>query len=198
MAIGDELREGRLGAGLTQRRVGELVGISHSEISRIERAVVTGVPYETLAVMASVLGMDLTLRAFPNGDRVRDAGQLALLARFRAALPGSLKHRTEVPLGIPGDRRAWDDVIVGHGWSMPADAETRLRDTQALRRRTALKLRDSGADRMLLIVADTRHNRAVLRLTAADFAEAFPIPGRSALKALRDGLQPAGSAIVVV
>jgi len=50
---------------------------------------------------------------------------------------------------------------------------------------------------MLLVVADTRHNRHVLRLAAADFAEAFPVSGRDALAALRRGEKPSGSAIVL-
>lgn len=195
--MGDEFREARIAAGLSQREVGVAVGRSHTEIGRIERGVVAGVPYELLVVIAAALGLDLPLRAFPNGDPVRDAAQLALLARWRKLLPPTLRHRTEVPLGIPGDHRAWDEVVVGPGWSLPVEAETRLRDTQALRRRLALKCRDADVDRMILVVADTRHNRHVLRLSAADFAEAFPVRTRDALQALRGGTRPAGSAIVI-
>lgn len=196
--IGDELRDVRLTGGLSQSQVGAIVGVSRQEISRIERGRSPHVAYETLVAVAKALGLDLPLRAFPNGDRVRDAGQLALLGRFRALLPADLRHRTEVPIGVPGDRRAWDEVIDGGEWSLPVEAETRLRDTQALRRRLALKLHDSTFDRMVLVVADTRHNRQVLRLAAADFAEAFPVRGRDAVAALRRGEPPAASAIVLV
>ena len=51
--IGDELREARLAAGLSQRRVAEFVGLSHSEISRVELAHSDHVPYETLAVIGA-------------------------------------------------------------------------------------------------------------------------------------------------
>ena len=129
---------------------------------------------------------------------MRDAGQLALLARFRALLPSGIRHRTEVPLPIPGDRRAWDEVIDGAGWSMPVEAETRLRDVQALSRRVALKCRDAGVERVLLVVADTRHNRSTLRLYGTDLAAAFPVSGRAALAALRAGRQPEASAILLV
>ncbi len=198
LAIGEEFRDGRLQAGLTQRRLGAVVGLSPSEISRIERGESPNVAFATLAVIAAALGLDLPLRAYPNGDPVRDAGQLALLGRFRAVLPSGIRHRTEVPLPIPGDRRAWDEVIDGAGWSMPVEAESRLRDVQALNRRMALKCRDAGVERVLLVVADTRHNRSVLRLHAADLAAAFPVAGRAALAALRVGRQPEGSAIVLV
>src|SRR3954454_2975596 len=149
-AIGEELREARLGVGLTQRALGDIVGLSHSEISRIERGLVAGVAYETLVIIDSALGLDIPLRAYSNGNPVRDIGQLKLLDRFRGTLPRELRHRTEVPLGIPGDQRAWDEVIDGIGWSLPVEAEARLRDTQAVRRRLAIKCRDAGADRVLL------------------------------------------------
>jgi hypothetical protein len=108
-----------------------------------------------------------------------------------------LRHRTEVPLGLAGDRRAWDEVVDGPGWSIPVEAESRLRDVQAINRRVALKARDAGLDRVLLLVADTRHNRRVMRLFAAEFAEAYPVPGRAAMADLRTGREPTGSAIVI-
>ena len=198
LIMGDELREARIQAALTQRELGAVVGISPAAIGRIERGQSPHVAYETLVLLASALGLDIPLRAYPNGDRVRDAAQLALLASLRALLPTDLRHPTEVPLGIPGDLRAWDEVITGWGWSLPTEAETRIQDVQALRRRLALKCRDAGVETMLLVVADTRHNRHVLRLAAADLAEAFPIRGRVALAALRRGEKPSGSAILLV
>lgn len=197
LSIGDELRDARIQAGLTQRELGAAVGISPSEISRIERGQSPHVAYEVLVALGAALGLDIPLRAFPNGDAVRDAAQLALLARFRAVLPATIRHRTEVPLDIPGDLRAWDEVLDGSGWSLPLEAESRLRDIQALNRRVALKSRDGGVERIVLLVADTRHNRRVLRLFAAEFAAAYPVPGRVALAALRAGRRPDGSAIIL-
>jgi transcriptional regulator with XRE-family HTH domain len=168
--IGEEFREARLAAGLTQRQVAEAVGISHTEVSRIERGLAPWVAYETLVMIAAVLGLDLPLRAFPVGDPIRDVSQLQLLAKLRALLPPGSTWRTEVPLRIERDLRAWDAVVGGPGWWVPVDAETRLRDVQALARREALKRRDDGAETMILLVADTRHNRQVIRLAKADLA----------------------------
>lgn len=198
VSIGDELRELRLQAALTQRALSSTVGISPAEISRIERGRSPHVAYETIVLVGAALGLDIPLRAFPNGDRVRDAAQLALLGRFRGELPRGLRYRTEVPLGIPGDLRAWDAIVDGPGWSVPVEAETRLRDTQALRRRIALKCRDGRVDRIVLLVADTRHNRHVLRIAADDFAELFPGRGREALGAFRDGSPPVASSIILL
>ena len=197
-AVGEELREARLQGSLTQGELGAAVGVSASAISRIERGESPHAAFETLARLGVALGLDIVLRAYPNGDAVRDAAQLALLARFRASLAAGLRHRAEFPLGIPGDRRAWDEVIDGLGWWLPVEAESRLRDVQALHRRIGLKCRDGGADCVLLLVADTRHNRHVLRMYSAEFAAAFPVPGRVALASLRAGHRPGGSAVVLL
>lgn len=196
--VGDEFREARLATGLTQAEVGAAAGISRAEVSRIERGVATHVPYERLVVMATVLGLDLPLRTFPSGEPVRDRAQLALLTKFRAMIPAELTWRTEVPLAIEGDRRAWDAVVGGAGWRLPIDAESRLRDVQALSRREALKRRDDRTALMILLVAGTRHNRSVLRLAAPDLAADFPVRGREAVRSLLAGSCPAGSAIVVL
>jgi transcriptional regulator with XRE-family HTH domain len=88
--IGEELREARLAAGLMQRQVGDAAGISHGQVSRLELGRAPHVPFETLAVMAAVLGLDLPLRTFASGDPIRDVAQVALLARLRALLPSHL------------------------------------------------------------------------------------------------------------
>jgi transcriptional regulator with XRE-family HTH domain len=197
VTIGDEYREARLHAAVTQAELSRSVGISTSEISRIEHGQAPHVTYLALVELGATLGLDLPLRAYPNGDVVRDAAQLALLGRFCPLLPSSLRHRSEVPLRIPGDRRAWDLVVDGRGWSLPVEAETRLRDVQALLRRLSLKCRDDGAEILLLVVSDTRHNRHILRLFATAFATMFPTSGRDALASLRAGSRPTGSAVIL-
>jgi transcriptional regulator with XRE-family HTH domain len=198
VSTGGELHEARLGASLTQTDLGDAVGISHAEVSRIERGIASRVPYETLAMMAAVLGMDLSMRIFPVGDPIRDVAQLALLARLRGLLPDGLGWRTEVPLAIPGDLRAWDAIIEGRGWRVPLEAETRLRDVQALSRRLGLKQRDDRQEVVILLVADTRHNRSVLRLAGPDLAAAFPAPGRAIREALTKGEAPRASGVLVL
>ena len=165
-------------------------------MSRIERGAAPWVTFETLAVIAAVLGLDLPSRAFPIGNPIRDVAQLQLLAKLRALLPPGLTWRTEVPLRIERDLRAWDAVVGGPGWRVPLDAETRPRDVQALARREALKRRDDGADTMILLVADTRHNRQVIRLARADLVGEFPIIGAAVLAAVCKGERPTGSGIL--
>lgn len=138
------------------------------------------------------------MRAYPDGDPVRDAAQLALLATLRRLLPAVLAWETEVPLHVPGDRRAWDAVISSRGWRVPVDAESRLHDVQACSRRVALKRRDDRCDVVILLVADTRHNRHVLRIAKLDLAAEFPVSGKAALASLGSGERPPGSAIVLL
>ena len=198
VALGDDLRVARLRAGMTLRELGSLASISIAELSRIERGLSPRVAYESLAVIGAALAMDVPLRAFPNGQPIRDAAQLDLLRRLRDVLPSTSRLRREVPLGIPGDLRAWDGAIEGVGWSRPVEAETRLRDVQALQRRIRLKCRDAGLAELVLVVADTRHNRHVLRCHADAFAEMFPSRPRETLSALREGRPPTGSGIVLL
>jgi transcriptional regulator with XRE-family HTH domain len=197
-AIGDELREARLSAGLSQQALGDLVGVSHTEISRIELARHERVPYQTVAVIGAVLGLDVSIRAFPDDEPIRDAAQVALLGRLRSHVSAEIRWRAEVPIRLASDKRAWDVELAGAGWRVVADAESRLRDAQAVTRRVLLKARDDGADVVLLVVADSRHNRRVVRLIQPDLASHFPVSGRVILDALAQGQRPPGSGIVTL
>jgi hypothetical protein len=49
---------------------------------------------------------------------------------------------------------------------------------------------------MILLVADTRHNRRVIKLAKADLAGDFPITGAAVLAAVCQGERPTGSGIL--
>lgn len=183
---------------MTLRELSRISGVSPAQISRIERGLLAHVAYETLVLLGSGVGLDVSIRAFPNGEPIRDAAQLALLARLRALLPRTVRLRSEVALGIAGDLRAWDAAIEAPTWWRPVEAESRLRDVQALQRRLRLKARDGGVEHVLLIVADTRHNRHVLRATADSLAETFPVSSGDARAALQAGRAPAASAVLLL
>ena len=99
---------------------------------------------------------------------------------------------------IAGDRRAWDAVVGLGGRRAGCEAETRLDDVQSTQRRLALKLRDGAVDVVILVVADTAHNRAVLRAHREELRPMFPLEGRHVFAALADGRLPSSSAIVVL
>lgn len=99
---------------------------------------------------------------------------------------------------LPGDRRAWDAVLGLQPDDTALEAEARLRDLQALDRRCALKLRDSGLARLVLLVADTPHNRRMLELYREDLRASFPLDTRQVMASLRKGRTPVASGVVVL
>lgn len=194
--IAAELREARLSAGVSQDHVARVAGLHQSKISRIERAQRTSVRVDELAQHCAALGLRLSLKAYPEGGAVRDAGQLRLLRRFREELHGGFGWHSEVPVAAGGDARAWDVVLDGPG-TIGIDAETRLRDVQAVQRRSELKWRDGGLDRLVLLIAATRHNRGVVREHRAALASTFPADTAEVMAALRRGVLPPRNGIVV-
>ena len=150
------------------------------------------------ARLDGAVGLRLVVRTAPGAGAPIDAGQLALLSRLRKQLPADLLVRTEVPLSLIGDRRAWDAVVETVPSATPVEAETRLRDLQAIDRRSMLKLRDSGFDRMVLLIADTSNNRRVLDTYRTDLRSSFPLDTRQVMGSLRSGNTPAASGIVIL
>jgi transcriptional regulator with XRE-family HTH domain len=195
---GEELRSARFSAGLSQETVAAASGLSATQVGRIERGVLASVSVDQLCRLVSVLGLEVWLRFYPAGDPIRDQGQVDLIERFRPNLGSPLWLRTEVLIPIPGDKRAWDGSIEGGRSPVRLEAETRIHDVQALQRRIALKARDSGVAVVILLVSATHANRAALRAADAQFRQAFPVPGRAALRELRAGRVPGGSTIIVV
>jgi len=198
LTIGEELRDARLAAGLSQSFVADAAGMSRSQVSRIERGRLRTVSVLALGRLAAVLGLELSMRSFPAENPLRDRAQVSLLERLRVRVHPAFAWRTEVPLGPPGDRRAWDAMLSGAGVRIGLEAETRLHDMQALSRTLALKRHDGDVDHVVLLVADTRGNRAALRKVADLLAGDFPVRSAAALEALAAGRDPGGSAIVLL
>jgi hypothetical protein len=151
--------------------------------------------------VCAVVGLDLSIRTYPAGDPIRDRAQLALLERFRQRLHPGLRWRTEVPLPIDGDLRAWDADIRGtdpRRWRARIEAETLIGDGQALERKLALKLRDDPGGHLILLVADTRGNRRALAALSPGLASLLPHNTREILTSLGAGREPAGNGIVVM
>lgn len=193
-----ELRNGRLDRGLGGSDIARAVGISPAQYSRIERGLTRSLSIEHASVLLAAVGLELSVRAYPGGEPLRDAAHVALLGRFRACLHASLRFMTEVAFPIPGDLRAWDAVVLGADWRHGVEAETRPRDRQALERRLALKLRDGDVSSMSLLLLDSRHNRDFIRAHGEILAERFPVPGRRTLELLRAGVDPGGSSIILL
>jgi len=194
----EEVLAARLGHGLSQRHLVRITGISQEQISRIEHGKLPSLSIEQAASLAEVLGLELSLKLYPGGPPVRDVAHIRLLAAFRAKLHPTLPWGTEVPLQLPGDLRAWDAATVVAGKTIGVDAETRLHDVQALERRVALKKRDSGFDRVILVVKASRTNQSLVRALGPSLAASFPVPSDVALRALAGGRDPGADALILI
>ncbi len=133
----------------------------------------------------------------PVASPLRDRAHVALLGRFAGRLHASFRWRTEVPLPIAGDLRAIDGWLVNDRCRAMVEAETRFADAQATERRARLKQRDAGNPRLILLLADTRFNRAAVH-AIPDLAARFPVSGRRALAALARGADQGGDSIVLL
>ena len=196
--LGQELRALRRQAGLSQRRLATEVGVDHAVISRIEAGGAAATTLDLYARLFAVLGGRLSVKVYPEGDALRDEAHVRLIGRLRALLHAAIRIRTEVPLGIQGDLRAWDVELAVDGVAVALEAETVLDDVQALERRIALKAQDGGVDVVLLLVADTARNRRILRANRESLRTRFPLDTRAAMAYLRGGRLPPVGAIIVL
>ena len=173
----------------------DATGTSHQQLLRFERGKLDHVSIQEVGAWCAAVGLDLVVRAYPAGDPIRDAGQQHLVDRFRPNLHASLVCRTEVPLPLSGDLRAWDLMVSGPGWRIAVEAETALDDLQALERRLHRKQRDGGIEVLILVVANTRRNRRAIEAAPAALA-GFSRDARTTLRSLRAGTMPPSRAIL--
>jgi hypothetical protein len=151
-----------------------------------------------LAAWGAVVGFDVSLRAYPAGSPMRDAAQLRLIQRARASIGQGWTWRTEVPVTAdPSDRRAFDAVLSNAAGRIGLEAITRLTDAQAQIRAVILKQEAARLDRMVLVLAYTRHNRAALIDAAPTLLPAFPIGVRQTMRALRAGHLPSANGVIL-
>lgn len=194
---GRDVLQLREAAGISQRAAGGAVGMSGSQYGRIERAEVRSLSVEQLVRAASAVGGRLSCRIYPEGDPLRDTPQVRLLGRFAHRVHALVPMRTEVPIPIPGDLRAWDAVVVVEGTRVAIEAETRIRDGQATWRRITAKLRDDPSIAVvLLLVAESRRNREAIASVRELLRVDLPLDTRAILAALGKGEAPSAGGIV--
>ena len=183
---------------LSLKEVGAAVGLSESQVSRVERGLVDHVSVLDLARLHAVVGQQLSVKSYPGGSPIRDAPHLELITDFCTFLHASLGWTTEVPMPREGDPRAWDVVVRGDQWRAAIEAETGPKDSQGLVRRVLLKQRDSGMDSVILLLRSTVQTRRFLQDAGAHLRSAFPNDGAIALARLQAGNDPGGNAIIVL
>lgn len=197
-----ELRQTRVRAGVSQEQLASDLGISQGAYSRIETGRLGDVGVIAISQIASVLGYEVSVGLHPIGDPVRDKGQLACGRRFGALLSDRWRVTDETLLPGAGEQRAWDKLLrltdAAPRYQVGADIESRVWDIQAIVRRTRARERDGQVDHILIVLADSAHNRRIAdelrRALGADYATG----SRRIMAALRKGERLSGSGVVLV
>jgi len=178
---------------------GRLLGWSQSDVSRFERLRrIQGITFDDVATAAAVLGRELGANLYPAGEPIRDKGHQALIGRFRAVLNSAWRVAAEVPLPTPGDRRAWDLLLRIPGQIVGVECETRLRDIQAFVRRIRERELDGGADAIVIVLAESAHNRRLLAGLLEALGPRYSSSPRRTFRPLREGKPLAGSGVVLI
>lgn len=99
---------------------------------------------------------------------------------------------------MPGDPRVWDLLLRLADQVVGAEAETRIRDVQALVRRMRARQRDGGTDEVLLILSDSAVNRRLVGELREALGDDFATPPRALLAALREGRPLPGSGVILL
>lgn len=196
--LGRQVRIARIGSDLSQEAVAEAAGIDQSWLSRFERGQAPGISMEAVSVLLAAVGLDLSVRAYPGGDPVRDRPQLVLLGRFQGEVSRVILWASEVPLPNAGDPRAWDALLSIGTARWGVEAETRIGDVQARVRSLQLKKRDGRVDGVILLLLDSRHHRLLMGRHRSLLEVNFPVQSDAALTALRAGRPPSGDAIILL
>ncbi len=195
---GREFRVARLASGKTQRQLATTLGVHHSHVSRVEHGQIRHIGIPALSRHAAALGLKPWLRFFPVASRPLDSAQLRLWAALRERLHPSWHATLEAPMPQAGDLRAADVLLETPEVRCMIELITRLADLSGQTRSARLKLRDLGADRLILVVAGTETNRRAVRGAGPAVADTFPIGTREALERLAQGQDPGGDALILL
>jgi transcriptional regulator with XRE-family HTH domain len=198
-----EAEAARVASGTSYAEIGRALHLAPGQVAQILRGKVTSVTIVRAAQILAAVGLKMSAGGFPEGAAVRESGQRSLLERLRMRISPELKWSEEVlvsELPVPGevDHRAWDAGIDGPSCRCRVDAETHVGDLQAVARRVALKQRDGHEPCVVLLLADTKHHRALLELSRVGLRAQFPISQRATLAALKIGRSPGGNSLILL
>jgi transcriptional regulator with XRE-family HTH domain len=195
-----ELRGRRVTLGIGQPQLARELGLSVPQLWRLEANQVQEITVVRLSEMASVLGLELSMSLHELGDPIRDKGHIVLGRRFEDRLSDKWQVTNETLLPMPGDQRAWDKLLrlKADNYRVGVDLETRIRDVQALTRRTRMRERDGGVDAILIVLSDSSTNRRLVEELRLALGPEYATPPRQLLGALRAGRRLPGSGVVLL
>lgn len=197
-----ELQTAREDGNVSLAQLAAEIGSSESALSRLERLRLADVGVVRLSEIASALGYEISLGIHPVGDPLRDSAQLVIGRRLVGLLGPPWSVLNEVLLPNPGDRRSWDKVVRLDGSDPPyaigVDIESRIRDVQALVRRTREREADHRVQAILLVLADSATNRRLVGQLMENLGDAYRSPMRELRQSLKSGAPLPGSGVLLV
>ncbi len=187
---GEEFREIRLRAGVSQAAVARAIGVTRSVMCRMEQGDPDVAP-RIRARAAAVLGANLRFAVYPDGaPLIHDAAHAKLV---EAVL--ELRHprwRATVESPVPGPGRRSSDLRFEHGSdTVLFEVESRVRALEAIIREGAEKriavAETVGPDRrvhVVLVLPPTRHHRSLVLAHPRIISTAFPASHEALIRAL--------------
>jgi transcriptional regulator with XRE-family HTH domain len=189
-------------ARISQSEIALALGIDRSNFTRLEAGDLDDVGIVRLSEIASLLGFEISVGLHPIGDPTRDKGQQACGQRFDGRLSERWRMTNETLLPGASEKRAWDKLLrlidETPRYLVGVDIESRVWDVQAIVRRTRERERDGQVDHLLIVLADTAHNRRVIDTLRETIGAAYGTPPRAIFAALRKGEPLPGSGVILV
>ena len=112
--FGNDVRDARLTAGLSQMVVARRLAWSNAKVSRIEAGSARGVALLDAVVLADTVGLDLSIKTYPGRRPTRDAPQARRLQALLAHVGRPIQYRVEALLPARNgtyEQRAWDALL---------------------------------------------------------------------------------------
>lgn len=188
--FGEEIREIRLRAGVSQAALARAIGVSRSVICRMEQGD-PNVGARIRARAVSALGGDFRIAVYPGGGPlIHDAAHARIIEALLNRCHPTWRPTVESPVPGPGrrstdlrlDRR--DDIVL-------MEVETHIRALEAIIRegteKRAAVAETAQRDQrihVVLVLPPTRHHRALVSAHPGIVAVAFPADPEALARAL--------------
>ena len=190
--FGEELRELRLRAVVSQAAVARAIGVARSVICRIEQGD-PDVSSRIRARAAAALGADFRIAVYPDAaPLIHDAAHAKLVeAVLELRHPG---WRATVESPVPGPGRRSSDIRLDHESDIVLmEVETSVRAFETVIRASTEKRAavstTVGSDRrihVVLVLPPSRHHKALVAAHPRIVATAYPASSDALIRALAD------------
>lgn len=188
--FGEEFREIRLRAGVSQAAVARVIGVARSVICRIEQGDPDVSP-RIRARAASALGADVRISIFAEAaPLIHDAAHARIVEAILAKCHPSWSVTLESP--VPGPGRRSSDIRLDRGLDIVLlEVESRVRAFEAIIREGAEKRAAVAASvrpeyrlHVVLVLPPTRHHKSLVAVHPRIVTTAFPAAQDALIEAM--------------